>query len=80
MENWKTTLFEWARAQGWSRTELARRLGYSRRHLLRIEEGEQEITDQFIGRVVLRLGEEARSLFFRSVSQNSDEVAEHQAA
>jgi transcriptional regulator with XRE-family HTH domain len=58
-----TGLFDWARDQGLSVEALAERLGYSARHLYRIQGGEQPVTDAFVGRVVLRLGEWARELF-----------------
>ena len=72
MTNASTTLFEWAKDQGLSIEALADRLGYSARHLYRIQAGVQPVTDAFVGRVVLRLGEWARSLFLVTVSENSD--------
>jgi transcriptional regulator with XRE-family HTH domain len=60
----RTTLFAWAEAQGLSVEELAQKVGYSVRHLLRIRKGEWPVTEAFVGRVVLRLGDWARCLFF----------------
>lgn len=65
----QTRLFDWATEQGLTMSELARRIGYSRRHLYRIRSGQTPITEEFVARVVLRLGERARSLFFCDVSQ-----------
>lgn len=76
MTNAGTGLFDWARDQGLTVEALAERLGYSARHLYRIQAGEQEVTDAFVGRVVLRLGEWARELFPDAVvEENKEETA-----
>ena len=59
----KTTLFDWASAHGYDLDALAQLLGYSVRHLYRLRKGEQLVTPQFMGRVVLALGDWARALF-----------------
>lgn len=58
-----TTLFDWANTHGYDLDSLGDLLGYSGRHLRRIRDGEQPVTPAFAGRVVLVLGEWARSLF-----------------
>lgn len=66
----QTTFFDWARKQG-LRDRLPELLGYSERHLARLENGEYEITESFQGRVILKLGQEypeVRYLFFDAVS------------
>jgi hypothetical protein len=70
----RTTLFVWAEKEGISLSELARRLGYSERHLLRIRDGDYPVNEQFAGRVVLRLGDWARALFLPASSVASDEM------
>lgn len=60
----KTRLFEWAEEQGLTLEELAEKTGYSTRHLYRIRDGEWPVTETFMARIILRLGEWARSLFF----------------
>ena len=72
----ETRLFEWAKEEGLTMGDLAERLGYSERHLIRIRDGEWPVTDSFAGRVVLRLGESARSLFFASMSDDSDTLSD----
>lgn len=74
----RTTLFEWAEAQGLSLDDLAEKLGYTTRQLYRIRAGEYPVTETFAGRVILRLGEEARGLFFcdeTSVENDTSAVA-----
>lgn len=68
----RTRLFDWAIEQGLSLAELAEMLGYSERQLYRIRDGEYPVTEVFQARVVLRLGDWARSLFFDGVSEDSD--------
>lgn len=61
----RTTLFEWASKQGISMRELSRMTGYSERHLYRVWKNPGQFLNQgFADRVVGRLGEWARSLFF----------------
>ena len=74
----ETRLFEWAEEQGIALNQLSAMLGYSTRHLYRIKNGEYPITDSFRGRVILRLGDVARSLFLAPVSENLDRVSEGQ--
>jgi hypothetical protein len=63
----RTTLFEWASEQGISMRRLARMTGYSERHLYRVwKEPGKFLNQGFADRVVGRLGEWARSLFFSS--------------
>jgi transcriptional regulator with XRE-family HTH domain len=64
----QTTLFDWAASKGLTLADLAARLGYSERHLMRIRDGEYPVNEQFAGRVVLRLGDWSRSLFLPPVS------------
>lgn len=72
----RTRLFEWAEERGMSVKELAEMLGYSWRQVYRISIGEYPVTEAFVGRVVLKLGDWARSLFFTDVSEDSDRMAE----
>ena len=69
---WRTKLFEWAKEQGMTLKKLSEITGYSVRHLMRIRDGEWPITEAFIGRIVLRLGDEARSLFFLEPMHEND--------
>jgi len=65
----ETTFFDWANSKGFNRQKLAELLGYSERHLYRLETGEQEITESFQARVILKLGEEfpgVRYLFYET--------------
>ena len=75
----RTRLFDWAEKQGLELTDLAQMTGYSERHLLRIKSGEYPVNDAFRGRVVLALGDWARSLFLPGMSEHSDTVSEHAA-
>jgi len=68
----RSTLFEWAEHEGIRMADLAERLGYSERHLWRIKAGDSPVTQQFMARVVLHLGEWARSLFLPEVSVDTD--------
>ena len=61
-----------------SMPNLAARLGYSERHLRRIRDGDWPVTKAFAGRVVLALGDWARSLFFSGVIINLDDNATSQ--
>ena len=70
----RTTLFKWARENDMSMPNLAARLGYSERHLCRIRDGDWPVTKAFAGRVVLALGDWARSLFPSDVSTKLDSV------
>ena len=74
----ETRLFEWAQEQGIDLDQLSAMLGYSTRQLYRIKNGEYPVTDSFRGRVILALGDVARSLFLTSVSENLDRVSEGQ--
>jgi hypothetical protein len=60
---YETKLFTWAAAQGLTMNELARLTGYSRWHLAKIKNNRYPVTETFVSRVVLRLGEWSRSLF-----------------
>ena len=60
----KTRLFEWAKEQGLSPQQLSTRAGYSERHLYRIKTGEWPVTEDFMARIVFRLGDWARELFY----------------
>jgi transcriptional regulator with XRE-family HTH domain len=73
----KTRLFEWAKEQRLTLEELSEKTGYSTRHLYRIREGEWPVTEAFMARVVLRLGEWSRSLFLEPVSDETDDTSEH---
>jgi len=75
----KTSLFEWAKNEGLSMEALGERLGLSWRHLYRVRSGEYPVTENFRARVVYRLGDWARRLFFGSVSEQSDGTAEEAA-
>lgn len=66
----QTTLFDWAQQANLSLEDLAEMTGYSVRHLYRIRDGDWPITEAFIGRIVLRLGDWARSLFFSATSEH----------
>lgn len=70
----RTTLFDWAAQKGLTIADLAACLGYSERHLLRMRDGEYPVNEQFAGRVVLRLGDWARSLFLPAASVASDKT------
>lgn len=63
--------FDWASKQGLSIADLSKRLGYSERHLWRIKAGHSPITEGFKARVVYTFGEDTRSLFLDSVSDQS---------
>ena len=71
----ETRLFEWADEQGIDLDQLAGMLGYSTRQLYRIKNGEYPVTDSFRGRVILALGDVARSLFLTPVSEQLDIVS-----
>ncbi len=69
----RTTLFEWADAQGLTLESLSQKMGYSTRHLRRIRDGEYPITKPFMARVILQLGPWAKCLFSAaSVPQRDD--------
>lgn len=68
----KTTIFEWAERQGYTLQDLAKMTGYTDRQLRRIKNGYLPVSEAFAGRVILRMGEWARSLFLYSVSDKSD--------
>jgi hypothetical protein len=70
----KTTLFDWAEKNGYGLVALGKLLGYSARHLRRVRDGEQPVTPAFAGRVVLVLGEWARSLFLDPMPLDSNET------
>ncbi len=60
----KTSLFDWAYHQGLSLGQLSEMTGYTREHLSRIKHGRWPITEQFVARIVLRLGDWAREMFY----------------
>lgn len=66
--------FEWARDQGYSMADLAKRLGYSERHLYRIKNGEYPVTRAFQARVVFEFGADTRGLFLPEVTQQECHV------
>ena len=68
----QTRLFEWARERGLTVHDLAPMLGYSERQLYRIRDGYYPVTEEFMGRVIYRLGDDARSFFFETVSELAD--------
>ena len=72
----QTRLFEWASEHGLTVHDLAPMLGYSERQLYRIRDGHYPVTEVFMGRVIYRLGEDARSLFFAGASELADKVSE----
>ena len=63
--------FEWAADKGLSMADLGQKLGYSERHLWRLKAGDYPITEGFKARVVYAFGDDARSLFLDTVSDNS---------
>ena len=75
-----TSLFEWAKDEGLDMKELATRVGVTWRHLYRIRKGEYPVTENFRARVIFRLGDWARDLFFESVSQKRDETTQEEEA
>ncbi len=68
----RTSLFEWAKGEGLTHGELADKLGYSERQLYRIRDGHWPVSEGFMARVVLKLGDWARVLFFDDVSLEND--------
>lgn len=68
----QTTIFEWAKERGISRSKLARKLDYSYVQLYRIATGRYPVTKSFMSRVILVFGESARSLFLDSVSADTN--------
>lgn len=71
----RTSLFEWAKEEGLTHKELAQKLGYSERQLYRIRDGHWPVSEAFMARVVLKLGNWARSLFFDEVSLKTDKTS-----
>lgn len=71
----RTSLFEWAKDAGLTHRELAQRLGYSERQLYRIRDGHWPVSEGFMARVVLKLGDWARVLFFDDMSLTTDETS-----
>jgi len=70
----RTRLFEWATEQKLSMGELATMTGYSRRQLERARR-RGAVPQEFQARVVLKLGDWARSLFFPEVSHDNHTVS-----
>lgn len=62
--------FDWADAQGLTMRELARRLGYTERHLYRIKNGETQDTRNFQAHVIVEFGDDVRSFFGHRVTAN----------
>lgn len=61
-----TTIFEWWRKSGRTLKELAETLHYSSDYIYRVAGGQHPITESFVARCVLHLGDETRFLFFDS--------------
>lgn len=68
----RTKLFEWAEKQNLDLEYLAKKIGYSERHLKRIRDEGFPVTEEFQARVVLRMGDWARALFLPEVSPCGD--------
>jgi len=63
----KTRLFEWAEKEGLTMQELAQITGYSRFHLSKIKHGKYPLTEAFVAKIVLNMGDWARTLFLPGV-------------
>jgi hypothetical protein len=77
----RTRLFQWAAGQKLEMEDLAAMTGYTARHLYRIralEEAGEPVPDEFQARVVLKLGDWARSLFLPGVPRERVEASQSQ--
>lgn len=69
----QTRIFEWWKGQGRTLRELAERLHYNYRYLCALHQGHYPITESFMARCVMHLGDHVRSLFFLAENVGSEQ-------